>query len=77
MEVHSLRQKICMLYQDLKNCLDTAWRQGVKEGRHQVKVEQATLMLRDSLDIDKAAEYTGLFKEEEEVEQQKKSLGND
>lgn len=62
-------------YRDLKNCLDTAWRQGVEEGKHQVKVKQATLMLNDGLDIAKIAEYTGLSKEE--VEQLRNSLEND
>lgn len=62
-------------YRDLKNCLDTARRQGIEEGKHQVKVEQATLMLSGGLDIDKIAEYTGLPKEE--VEQLKESLEND
>lgn len=62
-------------YRDLKNCLDTARRQGIEEGKHQVKVEQATLMLSSGLDIDKIAEYTGL--PEEEVEQLKESLEND
>lgn len=62
-------------YRDLKNCLDTARRQGIEEGKHQVKIKQATLMLNDGLDIDKIAEYTGLSKEE--VEQLKNSLEND
>lgn len=62
-------------YRDLKNCLDTARIQGIEEGKHQVKVEQATLMLSGGLDIDKIAEYTGLPKEE--VEQLKESLEND
>ena len=57
-------------YRDIKNSIDTAWRQGIEEGKHQVKVEQATLMLSSGLDIDKIAEYTGLPKEE--VEQLKK-----
>lgn len=62
-------------YRDLKNCLDTAWRQGVEEGKHQVKVKQAILMLNDGLDIAKTAEYTGLSKEE--VEHLNSSLEND
>lgn len=62
-------------YRDLKNCLDTAWRQGVEEGKHKVNVKQAILMLNDGLDIAKTAEYTGLSKEE--VEHLNSSLKND
>lgn len=62
-------------YRDLKNCIDTARRQGVEEGKHQAKVKLAILMLNDGLDIAKTAEYTGLSKEE--VEHLNSSLEND
>ena len=62
-------------YRDLKNCLDTAWRQGVEEGKHQVKVEQAILMLKHGIEVDEVIKYADLSKEE--VIQLKESLEND
>lgn len=62
-------------YRDLKNCLDTAYMQGVAEGRHERKVEQAIFMLKNGLDIDIVTPYTSLPKEE--VEDLKKSLENE
>ena len=37
MEARLGKRKTYMPCRDLKNCLDTAWRQGVEEGKHQVK----------------------------------------
>ena len=62
-------------YRDLKNCLDTAWRQGVEEGKHQVKVEQAILMLKHGIEVDEVIQYTGL--PQKEVVQLKETLEND
>ena len=61
-------------YRDIKNSIDTAWRQGVEEGiaeaKHQEKVELAILMLESGIEVDKIIQCVDLSKEE--VEQLKK-----
>ncbi len=48
------------VYRDLKNSIDTAREEGLKEGREEAMVKTALNMLSDDLPIETIARYTGL-----------------
>jgi len=52
------------IYRDLKGIIDTAHSDGKDEGRVEVRIEMAKLMLSDNEPIEKIIKYTGLTREE-------------
>ena len=53
-----------MAYRDIKNCIDTAKRQGIAEGMEKRSLEIAKNMLADGVDINLIMKYSGLTQEQ-------------